>query len=284
RSAWSRCSSWSNLAPGMSLGALTSGRRVVVALLATAALFAIPAAAQATTFTVATATDAHDPTPANTTCDAPCSLRGAVETANSAASPGADQIDLPSGLGPYTLSLGQLLNGDALTVNGTGGGRAVISGGNVSRIILSSAAPVTLQHVELTAGRATPNGSGYQFGGGLEFFGNTANDDLTLSDVKLDANQALGDDTRDGVGGAVLAELAAGGVMTVTNAEISGNQAGDGALASGDAGGIWVAGPNLQVSITNSQIHDNIATGELGADCAASGFCAAGGAGGGITV
>src|SRR5947209_16848594 len=56
---------------------------------------AAPAGASQT-INVATTTDAVDPTPADGTCDSPCSLRGAIQTANGVGSPGADGISIPA--------------------------------------------------------------------------------------------------------------------------------------------------------------------------------------------
>src|SRR3954467_14378071 len=59
-----------------------------------AALLLVASPASAATFTVDSSGDQVDASPGNGTCESPCSLRGAIQTANAAA--GADVINVPA--------------------------------------------------------------------------------------------------------------------------------------------------------------------------------------------
>jgi hypothetical protein len=243
----------------------------------------VPAAAHATTFTVTQAADATDATPNDGVCDVntvmagnQCSLRGAVQTAAGNGSTGADVVEAPTSLGTYNLTMGQLLasgNGN-LTIRGTGGGRAVIDAANNSRILEALSLALTLENVTLSHGRTT----GSVFGGALEFIGFSTLDTFTMTDSRIENSVSAGNNTTDADSGG--ARISTSGHVQITNSEITGNQAGDGTTASGVAGGIEVQGANPNVTISGSQITNNTAHGEAGADNQTS----LGGTGGGLVV
>ena len=81
------------------------------------------------TYTVTTLTDG----PVTKAGDQPGTLRQAIFDAN--ANPGADRIQFAAGLtGTLTLSAGQMLISDSLTIAGPGAADITINGNNQSRI------------------------------------------------------------------------------------------------------------------------------------------------------
>src|SRR5215208_1075254 len=72
-------------------------------------LLALPAAAQATTFTVNSSGDPGDPSPADTICDvdpgepAVCTLRAAINATNASSGPDTIEFDFPTQ--PQTIGL-----------------------------------------------------------------------------------------------------------------------------------------------------------------------------------
>ena len=71
--------------------------------LAMTALAMTASAAGAQSYTVTSTADTVDATPANGVCEAPCTLRGAIQTANGAGAPAADTIALPAGTYNFTI-------------------------------------------------------------------------------------------------------------------------------------------------------------------------------------
>jgi CSLREA domain-containing protein len=109
-----------------------------ITLLAAIALTASAARASGPIFVVNSTADAHDAAPGDGKCETAdgngvCTLRAAVEQAN--ASAGAT-VQVPAGTFP--LSLGSLLLTQPMTISGAGAGRTIVSGGNVSRVVLAS--------------------------------------------------------------------------------------------------------------------------------------------------
>ena len=110
------------------------------------------------------------------------SLRQAILDAN--ARPGADVINFAHNLhGTITLTMtrGQLLITDSLTINGLGANRLTISGSGASRVFaVSSAAIVTIKDLEVADGSAAT-------GGGIDNAGR-----LTLTRIAVTDNQSVG--------------------------------------------------------------------------------------------
>ena len=72
--------------------------------LAMTALAMTASAAGAQSYTVTSTADTADVSPADGICDAPCTLRGAIQTANGAGSAGPDTIVLPAGTYDFAIS------------------------------------------------------------------------------------------------------------------------------------------------------------------------------------
>ena len=144
---------------------------------------AAPAPAAAVTFQVTTTADAHDAHPGDGRCaDAAgqCTLRAAIEEADTSAAGTDVTIVVPAGR--YLLTLGTLTAGSSsapvsITVQGAGPGRTVVSAGDAFRVIsVAAAATVALDGLAITDGNAGPNG----YGGGVLSSGT-----LTLADAAV---------------------------------------------------------------------------------------------------
>ncbi len=169
------------------------------------------------------------------------SLRQAVLDANAAGGADVIQVDVS---GTITLTSGELLISDSVSIAGPGARALTISGGGVSRILRLdniAAKSVTLEDLTLTGGSAAGNGGAILNEGG----------NLLLRRVRLTGNTALGD------GGAIYnAFFASGNTLTVEYSEISGNSANK-------EGAIYFIG--FQLRIVNSTISGNSATDSVGA-------------------
>jgi hypothetical protein len=88
------------------------------------------------------------------------SLREAIELAN--ARTGADEIQFAPGLsgGTITLTLGELLITDDLTITGLGASNLTVSGGDASRVLNLQSAALNIDGLTITAGRTMGNGQG----------------------------------------------------------------------------------------------------------------------------
>jgi hypothetical protein len=127
------------------------------------------------------------------------SLRAEIAAAN--AHPGADEIDFASGLtGTITLTSGELLITDSVTINGPGASQLSVSGNNSSRVFdMTSGLDVTINDLTITHGFALD-----QAGGILNQGSN-----LTLSNDVLSQNVVLGSSTTNGArGGGLIHRLA----------------------------------------------------------------------------
>jgi CSLREA domain-containing protein len=219
----------------------------VIALLARPGVEASPGA----TITVNTTNDGLN-------ADGDCSLREAIEAANTdavfdgcTAGSGADTIVLPAGT--YTLSIagagedanatGDLDITDDLTIDGAGQALAIIDGGGLDRVldIDPNDAGLTVEVSRMTI----QNGSVEGHGGGIRNSGT-----LTVKSVAVSGNTASGD-------GGGITDF---GTLTVNNSIISENAAG------ADGGGIMNWGA---LSVKDSTISGNT--------------CGSAGLGGGIT-
>jgi hypothetical protein len=156
------------------------------------------------------------------------SLRQAVLNAN--ANPGADEITF-NVTGTITLTTGELLITDKLTILGPGASLLTVSGNNASRVFNIIGANVTI------AGLTISNGNvGVGSGGGIRNEGGT----LTVTNSTVSGNFA---GSAGGISGF--------GTTAVTNSTVSGN------TASTSGGGISNNGGLLLV--TNSTISGNFA-------------------------
>jgi len=205
------------------------------------------------------------------------SLRGEI----AAAQPG-DTINFQSGLsGTLTLTGGELLLSNDLTIDGPGASSLTLSGNSASRVFeitgstnvtldsltiangqadmgagIDNAGSLTLSNCTLTNNQAvTPAPSGFVAGGGIF---NQAGASLTLENSTLAGNTAnASPDTIDALGGGLFNE----GSALVTSSTFSGNEALGGHIGFG--GGIDnVSGATLNV--TDGTFVNNQALGSAG--------------------
>ena len=271
-------------------------KRTLLVLVCGVIALTVPSTAAAATITVTTAADVV----AN---DGKCSLREAINSANTdtpsgsapgecpAGTPGANTIVL--GNEDYVLTLGQLSVTSPVTLEGHA--QTIIDADGLSRVLsVSPGASLTVDHMILTGGRApdgasfTPTTPGVLGGGGGAIDSAGA---LTLGDVTLTRNHAGngGSGTTAqpaGNGGSGGAVENTGPALTITDSTISSNTAGSGGASNGDGGagaggsggGIDVIGST--VSITGSTINNNHA-GDGGTNQLVGG---PGGNGGGLSL
>ncbi|MFI5366072.1 MAG: choice-of-anchor Q domain-containing protein [Candidatus Binatia bacterium] len=190
-----------------------------VAVVAGFAISATPSRSHAASFTVNSTADAPDAIPGDGVCatsSGACTLRAAIEEANSSA--GADAVAIPAG--HYVLRAGELDITDDLTVTGAGAPVTQIDGNGRSRVLhIASPANVTLSQLTIHRGLVTLQH--LDSGGGLLIDeGATA----TLTDVAIAQNKASGTDG----GGCVNA-----GTATFTNVTFTRNQATNFAFGGG---------------------------------------------------
>ncbi len=163
------------------------------------------------------------------------SLRAAIAAAN--AQPGADTITVANGLhGTITLTSGELLITDSLTINGSGANRLTISGNNASSVFDISPGPGVTSSLNVTIKNLTISNGLAFFGGGITSFDSTLS--LTISGCALNGNQA------DGDGGAIFGF----GTLTVDNCTFNSNQGG------ADGGAIFDLGT---LTVDNSSFNHN---------------------------
>ena len=171
--------------------------------LAVTALAMTASAAGAQSYTVTSTADTVDATPANGVCEAPCTLRGAVQTVNGAGAPGADTIELPAGT--YNLAIsgadgadpaatGDLDITQDLTITGAGQASTTIDGKGLDRVFDIAGATAEISGVTVTGGSAndgafTTAGGGIRVGRHPSAPGDVPGT-LTLTDSTLTANSA----------------------------------------------------------------------------------------------
>ncbi len=210
--------------------------------------------ASAAGFTVNSTADAVDANPGDGVCAAAsgqCTLRAAIMEANDLS--GADTITLPAGT--YTLTIagtgqddavaatGDLDIKDDVTINGAGAAAAVIDGGGIDRIFaIWNGRAVTISGVAIRNGNA-----GTRSGGGIANRGV-----LVMNDSSVTANRSL-----TNCGGGIYSFGGEGTTATIRSTTISGNSAVC-------AGGIGNQGQFGVVTIIDSTISDNTATGGNG--------------------
>jgi CSLREA domain-containing protein len=184
------------------------------------ALVFLPASPFATTFPVTKTADTNDGT-----CDPDCSLREAIDAANT--NPGADNVPVPAGT--YLLTLGQLVVWDDVNIAGAGQTTTIIDGNASDRVfgIEATSGVVEISGVTIQNGYASN-------GGGIRDY----SWDFTLTNSTVSNNAASGN------GGGI-----SGPFLTLTNSTVSNN------AASGNGGGIFGYEPTL----TNSTVSGNTA-------------------------
>ena len=174
-----------------------------------------------------------------------CSLRQAINDAQSAPNtPTVDRVLFQSGLsGTITLVQGGLTVTDPLDIVGPGANVLAVSGGDSQRVLETDQAnpgdPVTISGLTLTHG----NGSGV-IGGGAIYSKQT---DLTIESSTISDSNAGG--SPDFSGGGVRQK---GGQLLIRNSTISGNRGLNG-------GGIYAS--DAGVGLQSSTISGNTATG-----------------------
>ena len=184
--------------------------------------------------------------------DGPGSLRAAIVLAN--ANLGPDTISFTV-TGTITITTGELVVSDTLSINGPGARSLTIDGNLNGRIFQVQANTTDLSLSGLTLTRGLTNGNG---GAILNTGGN-----LSLSFVRITGNQAGGE------GGAIYdsfqPDVGANSVnfLTISNSEISINRANKNA-------GIFHSG--FELGIDNSTIHNNIANDSVGGILEQGGF------------
>ena len=180
----------------------------------------------AKTITVTTTADTNS-------CGIPCSLRGAIGTADS-----GDSIVIPSGI--YTLTLGSELNiGKSLILNGAGSGHTIIQAGTGEGLANWRVFTIVTGDVAISGVTVRYGGKEGANGGGIYNDGT-----LTVTNSVIIENIGL-------FGGGIYNQ----GTLTVANSIVSGNAAGHGGILRGDGGG----GINNRGTLTvaNSTVNGN---------------------------
>jgi hypothetical protein len=221
--------------------------RAVAFAVAVTALAALPAAAQAATWTVNTTAD-----PAGSGCahGGTCSIRQAIQ----AASPG-DVISIPASASHYTLTLGALeVTTPSLWIAGAGAQSTVIDAGRRSRVLdlAPSGGTTTLSGVTVTGGSVTGSGAAAGGGGIYLHSGGLA---LASATVSGNAVSIQGGDGLDGGGGIYLAP---GTQATITASTIARNTATINA-AGGSNGGAGA----YDASATSTYLNDTFSANAL---------------------
>lgn len=201
------------------------------------ALLAIPQVpCLAATFNVNSNADNASP-PAGTV-----TLRSAIAAANTAG--GANVVNVPAGLGPYSLTLGALTTTNAsnniLVVQGTGGS-AVIDAGGLSGVFRLTGGTVTLSNLTIQNGSApspNPGSNGICSGGGIFIGGSTT--------VNVNSSVVTNNQTPNASGGGICVT----GTLNLLNSTVSNNNGANG------GGGIRVS-IAATASIANSTVSNN---------------------------
>jgi CSLREA domain-containing protein len=185
----------------------------------------------AATFVVTKTADSNDGV-----CDADCSLREAISSANASV---GDDVIVFSALfdSPQTITLSgtalSIDNAGTLTINGPGANVLTVSGGSASRVIAVNAPAVAvINNLAVKFGKVVPNNSG----AGILNLGN-----LTINNSVVSSNDAA-----SGNGGGIY-NNGSGAILSVNNSEVSGN--------SGNGAGIYNF--NGTANISDSLIRNN---------------------------
>ena len=176
---------------------------LAVALLV--ALFGATDHAQSATFVVDSTADVGDSAPGDGVCDdgtGACTLRAAIRETNALA--GADAIEVPAGT--YVLSIAGISEDSAatgdldvrgdLTITGAGSALTVVDANGIDRVFECplTGTPHAVEISGMTVQNGDATGSGLGYGGGIAVSSNHSNSSvtLTLDDVVLDSNTAVG--------------------------------------------------------------------------------------------
>ncbi|CAN5448328.1 hypothetical protein BH11PLA2_BH11PLA2_40180 [soil metagenome] len=185
------------------------------------------------------------------------SLRQAILRANANINT-ADTIVFQNGLsGTITLTTGQLLISDPLTINGPGADLVTISGGGATRHFAlngTGVIDVTMRGLKLSGGNGSTGAATNVFADGGSI--TSTDENLTLENMVLTSNSSSGAND----GGAIT--LTSSGNLIIRNSTLSGNVAGSSAGADGGVLYINLAG---NVTIENSTLSGNSANGRGGA-------------------
>jgi Right handed beta helix region len=215
---------------GRKLAALGSGAVLATGAAAGAVATFASSAGAATTIAVT-----------NTNDSGAGSLRDALANANT-----GDSIDLTGVSGQITLTSGELVIEDAVTISGPGPAVLAISGNNASRVFQMesdlSGGTVTISGVTITGGfEDSAQGAGINFYCGST----TETGNLVVDNVSITGN------TADDLGAGLYFDRCDDSNLTILNSTIAGNTA----LSSG-GGGIWFDEGNT-LTIQNSTIAGN---------------------------
>jgi CSLREA domain-containing protein len=217
--------------------------RRVLAGIAVLGTLALPAAAQATTFTVTTVADS--PVGDDDCLVAACTLRQAITAAN--ASFGLDTVRVPAG--SYVLANGQLESTEGLVLGRSGAGTVTIDAGGQSRALLLSG-PTAISDMTITGGAATdsPTDPAVARGGGIYAAAALELVDVTVADSSATSTSAEG-------GGVYVLGRPAFDDVTITD-----NAATSAATGHATGGGVDIAysGP---FDVSGLTVRDNRAAG-----------------------
>ncbi|MBN1260630.1 MAG: hypothetical protein JXB35_08115, partial [Anaerolineae bacterium] len=209
-----------------------------------------PRPVMAATFTVDSNGDAGDANLLDGVCDdgsGNCTLRAAIEQINHNAD-ASNTITIGAGVGTITLTGGELLIRENLTIQGAGIGATVVDGNNNDRVFRVFNPPRSLtasfSNMTITGGGGVFSWGGPTHGGGIYAHDNTT---LTLTNMRFE------DNTAPRHGGAVYAR----GPLTIDSCEFVDNS------SQNETGGA-VHGVVGAMQIRDSYFEDNHADGALG--------------------
>jgi CSLREA domain-containing protein len=187
----------------------------------------LPAGPTATTFPVTKTEDTNDGT-----CGPECSLREAIDAANT--HPGPDDVVIPAG--NYLLILGQLVVSDAASITGEGQTNTIIDGNAADRVfdIETTSELVSISGVTIRNGYCDRN----SYGAGIRAYA-----DLHLTDTTVT-------DNRSAAGGGGIVHSFYGG-LTLTNSTVKNN------IAYGTGGGIQQHYTSGNLTLTNTVVSNN---------------------------
>lgn len=241
----------------------------------------IAAPVSAAGFTVNTVADAQDAATGDGICEATtgsgdCTLRAAIEEANSLG--GADSITVPAGT--YTLANGELEVIDAVSIVGDAPASTIIDGADDDRVLHLEGGAVAISNVTVTGGAAEDTD-----GGGI-YVADEATLTLTNSSVvdnhASDAGSGGGIYLEDGadatISGSIIGTVLSpntteedgGGIYVGQGASLSlsGGSTVTGNTAGEDGGGIYIDGDEesgeTSVTIAGSTISGNSAESDGG--------------------
>ena len=230
--------------------------KMVVCAGVVGALGLAPGSAHALVIPAVVGADSVDATPLNGVCEAPCTLRRAIQTANGSA--GEDTITL--GAGTYQLGIAggnedAAATGDLdvtagnLNITGTGTG-TIVDGGAADRVFDLRAGTVAMSGMTIQNGRAATSAANPSFGeggGGLRTAGDA---DVSVTDATITNNSVRS----NGHGGGTASEDTS--TLTLTRVGVTSNEASE-LPGGGGGGGVAEESPGVVVKIIDSTVGDN---------------------------